>query len=545
MTLPATSTAQDRFAIVEAGIARSVRIEGQPWRSGPGYMEARAPGNLLLSGKDIGPGDFHVTARVTLLKLGSTAASLVLDEDSHFGFDGSRGAMFVEGPLFRGAAKLLPDTAGMIQSGKPFCVEAARSGDTLTISVDGKELVRRKVRRDAFGSVGLRPWRSTMRVHEFAVTGRMVDPPPPTTAQDLPDDRQAALFVSGRCGYNTYRIPAVVVTLQGTVLAFCEGRRNSGSDTGDIDLVVRRCANGNQFGPQQVVWDDGSNTCGNPCPVVDRTTGTIWLLMTHNLGIDDEGQIVARTSKGTRTVWVSRSDDDGVSWSKPVEITGRPNGPPNASFTKRSEWTWYATGPGAGIQLRSGRMVIPCDHTEAGTRIMNSHVIYSDDHGVTWRLGGTAGPRTNECEAIELTDGRLLLNMRNYNREHTCRAVATSRDQGQTWSAVSYDEALVEPVCQASVRRYSLAATGSKDRVLFSNPANTRKRKQLTIRLSYDECRTWPVSRVLYSGASMYSSLAVQADGTILCLYERSAPATGSTVTLARFGLDWLEPKTK
>ena len=202
----------------------------------------------------------------------------------------------------------------------------------------------------------------------------------------------------------------------------------------------------------------------NPCPVVDRQTVTVYLLMTHNLGIDREPQIIDETSQGTRTVWAAQSADDGASWSKPRGIT---------SATKRKDWTWYATGPGAGIQLKSGRLVIPCDHIEAGTKKYFSHVIYSDDGGGTWRLGGrTPADQVNECEVVELADGRLLLNMRNYDRARRARAVSMSRDGGLSWSPVTHDEALIEPVCQASIRRFSTAKTNRRNRILFSNPAS-------------------------------------------------------------------------
>ena len=223
------------------------------------------------------------------------------------------------------------------------------------------------------------------------------------------DFKEVDVFVSGTEGYHTFRIPAIIVAPNGDVLAFAEGRKAGSSDAGDIDIVLRRSEdNGLTWSPMQVIWSDGGNTCGNPCPVADKTTGTIWLLITHNLGIDSEGQIINSKSKGTRTVWVIRSDD-GLRWSKPVEIT---------SSVKKPDWTWYATGPGAGIQLTQGRykgrLVIPCDHIEAESKKYYSHVIYSDDNGKTWTLGGsTPQDQVNECEVVELSDGRLMLNMRN------------------------------------------------------------------------------------------------------------------------------------
>jgi len=344
--------------------------------------------------------------------------------------------------------------------------------------------------------------------------------------------RQADVFVSGTEGYHTFRIPAAVVTPGGELLAFAEGRKAGQGDSGDVDLVLRRSLDGGEtWQPLQVVWDDGANTCGNPCAVVDRDTRAVWLLMTHNLGQDTEAQILGGTAQGARTVWVTRSADDGATWDPPREIT---------ADVKKPDWTWYATGPGVGIQLTSGRLVVPCDHAVAGTKAMESHVLYSDDHGKTWRLGGSAGPATNECQVIERTDGMLLLNMRNYDPKHpNVRAVAASADGGLSWSGAWFDAALVEPVCQASLLRCPDAECGDRTLVLFSNPASPR-RENLAVRLSRDEARTWPVARTLHPGPAAYSSLAVLADGTIACLYECGDRGPYERIALARFNLAWL-----
>lgn len=340
---------------------------------------------------------------------------------------------------------------------------------------------------------------------------------------------KTAIYVSGTEGYHTFRIPALIVTKKGTLLAFCEGRKNGTSDTGDIDLILKRSFdNGKTWQPIQMVWDDGLNTCGNPCPVIERETGTIWLLLTNNLGTDIEAKIVDGTSQGTRTVWVCKSTDDGATWSKPVEIT---------KDVKAKEWTWYATGPGVGIQLKSGRLVIPCDHKVAGTKARQSHVIYSDDRGATWKLGGGVGPNCNECQAVERTDGSLLLNMRSYQANNR-RLIATSTDSGLTWSKPTEDAALIEPVCQASLIRHP----DIKGRLLFSNPAGT-KREKLTIRLSDDDGKSWLVAKELHPGPAAYSCLAVLPDGTIACLYECGEKRAYETITIARFTVDWLTKK--
>jgi sialidase-1 len=283
-----------------------------------------------------------------------------------------------------------------------------------------------------------------------------------------------------------------------------------------------------------VIADDGPNTIGNPCPVVDRDTGTIWMTLTGNLGADTQRQILAGTSRGTRTVWVMKSTDDGRTWSKPLQFTAN---------VKDADWTWYATGPGVAIQLRSGRLVVPCDHYLAGTQAARAHVIYSDDHGTTWKRGGVVGGGVNECQVVELGDGTLLLNMRNSPaRPGEGRAIAMSRDSGLTWSEPVRDVVLVEPACQASL--IGVADRSSPDRVqlLFSNPASS-KRERLTIRRSDDGGKTWPAAGLLDAGPSAYSCLTILPDQTIGCLYERGEKSPSERITFARFNKDWLKIK--
>jgi len=332
-----------------------------------------------------------------------------------------------------------------------------------------------------------------------------------------------AVFVSGQDGYHSYRIPAMVVSKAGTVLAICEGRRNSRSDHGDIDLLLKRSTDGGQtWSVQQMIYGEpGEITIGNPCPVVDEDTGTIWMAFTRD---NDD-------------VLVTHSEDDGVSWAEPVEIT---------ADVKLPNWVWYATGPVNGIQIQSGpyrgRLALPCDHRvkerDAWNTGGHSHAIYSDDHGETWKLGQATDASMNECTVAELADGRLMLNMRSYRGKHL-RAVATSEDGGETWSAPVDDPALVEPVCQASLLRYTTEADGGKNRLLFSNPAS-QSREKMTVRLSYDEGKTWPVAKLIHAGPSAYSCLTVLPDGRVGCLYEGGEADRYETIMVARFDVGWL-----
>jgi sialidase-1 len=342
---------------------------------------------------------------------------------------------------------------------------------------------------------------------------------------------QNDVFVSGEEGYHTYRIPAVIRAANGDLLAFCEGRKDRGSDSGNIDLLLKRSADGGRtWSAAQVVWDDSDNTCGNPCPVLDKTTGTLWLLLTHNLGVDREREIAARASKGTRTVWVTSSTDHGVTWAKPSEIT---------SSVKDPAWTWYATGPGIGIQIQdgphAGRLVIPCDHnyddTATKVHLSGSHAIYSDDHGGTWRLGGVIRPRVNECQIAELFDGRgtLLMDMRS-NHGRNVRAQSLSHDGGATWTAPVDAPALIEPVCQASLLRHE------PNLLIFSNPAATT-RVNLSVRGSSDNAKTWRDIAVLHAGPSAYSCLVSLSPTLAGCLYERGENRPYEKIVFARFSL--------
>ncbi len=346
------------------------------------------------------------------------------------------------------------------------------------------------------------------------------------------------VFVSGEGGYHTYRIPAIIATTQGTLLAFCEGRKSGRGDAGNIDLLVSRSTDqGASWSPAQVIWDDGENTCGNPAPVVDRDTGVIWLPMTWNLGSDHEREILAGTSRDVRHVYVTHSKDDGLTWAEPTRIS---------ESARQPHWRWYATGPGNAIQLTrgplAGRLLIPAnhsDHSQADQHPFRSHVFWSDDHGATWQLGGVHEDRTNESAVVELSDGSIRQAMRSYH-ERNRRAMSTSGDGGRTWSPVYLDDALDTPVCQANMLRYSWpedTALGGKSRILFSSPRGT-SRFDLTVWLSYDEGQTWPVRKQVYAGNAAYSNLVALPTDRVGVLFEKDGY---QSITLAIFGLSWLE----
>jgi sialidase-1 len=329
-------------------------------------------------------------------------------------------------------------------------------------------------------------------------------------------------FWSGQEGYASYRIPAVVVTHVGTVLAFCEGRVDSASDHGNIDIVLKRSTDGGRtWGPLTVAATNGSNIAGNPAPVV-LDTGRILLVYVRASGTATEKDILLGNVSAAdgRRVWVRHSDDDGLTWSSSVEITAQ---------VKNPEWRWYATTPGHAIQLSTGRIVVAANHTIPPTgadlgneaRYNSGHCLLSDDHGATWRIGyideNTNGYiNVNETTAAELPDGRVYFNTRNDSPSPGNRADAHSTDGGQTLVKPFRPQAgLSAPICQASVLQLR-----DPDLLLFSGPADPAARALMTIRASTDGGTTWrPVDTVNGLPAAYSDLVRVDAD-TVGLLFE-------------------------
>lgn len=364
------------------------------------------------------------------------------------------------------------------------------------------------------------------------------------------------LFEAGQGGYELYRIPGIVVTKQGTLLAYCEARKSARGDWGTIDVMLRRSTDGgatwqprrqlvkiegdvqqNPVALKQNLARPGEITVNNPVAIADHKTGDVHFLYCVEYA----------------RCYYMRSSDDGESFSKPVDIT--------ATFEKfRDDYDWQvlATGPGHGIQLRGGRLIVPV-WLSTGTgghahRPSAVSVIYSDDHGRSWQRGEivVAHPHPvnpSETVVVELADGRVMLNIRHEGRTadepRRLRAVAISKDGATGWSQPRYDEALPEPICMGSIARLSAAPQHGKNRILFAHPHNAvdRTRKNLTVKLSYDEGQTWPTARAIEPGPSGYSDLAVGPDGSIYCFYERGQAKNHYQtryLTLAKFNLAWL-----
>ena len=376
---------------------------------------------------------------------------------------------------------------------------------------------------------------------------------PPTAAaiaslpRTKPFFEQRDIFVEGLYGIREYRIPSIVTTNGDTLVVVCDARvEKPGDAPNNIDLVFTRSVDkGKTWERLKVIANyPGYQAAADPCLLMDRKTGNLWLLydrvwpdikdfrrenqtLPEGLNPDSSGRILL--------IYATLSRDNGRTWSQPREIT---------SMLTQPGWIAVMVSPGVGIQMRNSRLVAPSYFKKPGpeeaSHMDHSSIVYSDDHGRTWQHSAGVASRTNECQVVELVDGKLMLNMRNgYGKG--CRAVAISEDGGRSWSEMAHDSTLVDPVCQASFIRYTAQRDGyARNRLLFANAAHKKERVNMTVRLSYDEGKTWPVSKRIHPGPSAYSCLTVLQDGTIDLLYENGKSEPYEKLTFARFNLQWL-----
>ena len=336
------------------------------------------------------------------------------------------------------------------------------------------------------------------------------NPTPVPPEEEVPSSEFNYIYNQGTDGFEVYRIPAIVKSKSNTLLAFAEARKaRSNGDSGDIDLVVKRSSdNGKTWSKQITIWNDGQNTCGNPVPIVDDR-GRIHLLMTWNFQTDKWGAITNGTGEDSRRPYYTYSDDDGITWAQPVEIT---------SSVKKEKWEWYATGACHGIQIQKGihkgRLVAPNYFTtrESGKVTSYSHIIYSDDYGKTWKPGEpTPVGGVGECSVAEIGEGTLMLNMR--ADEGFYRKSCTSIDGGLTWSSPQISIDQIDCKCQGSI----LSIGGA---VFLSNAASATERINMTIKKSTDNGKNWKGQYTVYEGNSGYSDIVELSDSQIAIIYE-------------------------
>ena len=334
------------------------------------------------------------------------------------------------------------------------------------------------------------------------------------------------VFEAGMNGFASIRIPSVLLSKSEVLLAFAEGRA-ADQDQAFNKIVLRRSLDlGVSWSEVKIIAEDKNAALNNPCAVLEKSSGTIFLTYQSYPGTLSErsGQIETGYD-GDKIVrcWLISSTDEGVSWTTPREITR------NAKRDKNV--TTIASGPGIGIQLTSGphagRLVFPFNEGPFG--LWNIYTVYSDDRGVSWNMGEvapggiveTSGKRTsqvNECQVVELDDGRLMMNARRWAGEKV-RKTSLSNDGGKTWTSVVDVPEIKDPSCMGSIIRCRNPNTNKPSVLLFSGP-NSDKRSNGTIFVSEDQGQTWSKTKVIEPGLFAYSCLVELPDLSLGCLYE-------------------------
>ncbi len=369
-----------------------------------------------------------------------------------------------------------------------------------------------------------------------AIEGYLIDKHPITEPPVIYPE-YVDVFEGGDGLYPSYRIPAIITTLEGTILAFCEARQ--GGDHSKNDIVMRRSTDGGDtWEPLQVLHDAGGDSLNDPLVVQVREgahAGRILLLyMRFPEGCHTNCVDIGYGPNSSHN-YLMYSDDDGVTWDGPFDVTEQ----------VRRITSNFAGTPGIGIQKRhephTGRIVMPL--RQGPISHIQMYALFSDDGGDSWTWGDLVDDSQtpgggDEVQMVELADGSLLLNARSrYGTKH--RKIARSVDGGETWSSLEDDDELVEPQCMATVLSLADPIDGfTKSRILYAGPDSTISRIMGTVHVSYDGGETWPVSRVMYPGGYAYSCLTViDQCNSIGCLFERDGY---QYISLARYNLDWI-----
>jgi len=369
----------------------------------------------------------------------------------------------------------------------------------------------------------MKPPRLTRRAALFLAAA------PALASRRAPWFEQVDLFGQGDGGVHTYRIPALVETRRGTLIAVADARHESTSDMpARISLVMRRSRDrGKTWSAVTTIRRVSEGGVGDASLLLDRQRARVWCFHSYGppgigFGTAQPGAITGPTTFQFHAMY---SDDDGATWSQPTDLTPQ---------VKDPAWQAMFATSGTHFETSRNRFLVPLVTRDAAG-VVSSRNAYSDDGGATWKVGAFIGRDTDESKAVELADGTVLQNMRLQNAK--TRAVARSSDGGIAFGAVTADAALIDPVCNAGLARYR---RGARDLLLFTNAAST-KRENLTLKLSSDGGRSWTAGRALHQGPAAYSTVISLRDGTIGVLFERGERISVERITFARFNIEWAE----
>lgn len=340
-----------------------------------------------------------------------------------------------------------------------------------------------------------------------------------------------AVFISGTEGYKSFRIPAIIHAKNGDLLAFCEGRVNGGGDYGNIKIVLKRSSDeGRTWSALQIVASNDSLQAGNPAPVMDLTDprfpqGRIFLF--YNTGNGHEMEL--RKGKGHRDILYKTSIDNGKTWSDATDITLQVNRiyqpEINPLWNFKEDWRTYANTPGHALQFQQGkykgRIYVAANHSSGNPkpelRDYHAHGFYTYDHGATFHLSETVPfEGSNESTAAQLTNNSLMMNSRNQTGKY--RVVSISRNGGETWDTTYVDHNLPDPICEGSL--LNIGIKKGKSILAFCNNDSKKSRDSLTLRISFNEGKTWKKKFLIDPKDTGYSDIVKLSEKKIGVLYE-------------------------
>ena len=503
--------------IIQNGIQKNTIPMGKKWKQGGRYMYCSGKGdnfdNMMYSSFYVFDDDFHIKMNISFDTIGETT-SIFWFFNNHFGFDSDNKGNDMHERLFIYTPKYdsllyFQHSKEVFTPGVPFIFEIIREGDSVSFKIDEKLITKQS--KELFaepmkGTIGIRPWKNRIQIYDWEINGNIAP---------LPD--VDFVFKSGEAGYACFRIPSIIQANDGSLLAFAEARQNTCRDNYDVDIVMKKSTdNGETWGSVQLIWADSTNTCSYPVPIVDRESGRVVLFSVWSRGDDHWRDIFKRQGKDTRHIFLFTSEDNGNNWSEKREITNQ---------IKLPEWDYYGIGTGSGIQMKSpkfkNRMVAACYFSTLvdGKTTFRSHLIYSDDGGLNWDIGGiTPETATSECEVAELDDGVLMINMTKRSRTIRARSVAYSYDGGLTIENQFLDKELWGPFCQASLDSY--VDENGKHVALFANPRHLYGREDMTIQRSFNGGESWEVFQLVFNGYSGNSDLLVMENGQVGIFFE-------------------------
>jgi len=538
--VPSAGSRQPTFALATASAPSAVEFDGDDYiwandaaefgtLAGPktvffvarvrsadgGYVfdgTTAAARNAVLTGQSSGPNQWHTFA-------GASATGPIVDHDvfqvHSVLFGPGQLEHFLNGAsIYSGASTIAP--LGGLTLGARYTLDHSLIGDIAEVLIYSRALTAAE--------------RQQVEGYLLSRYGERSPPQAPVSTD---------VFVGG-AGYPTYRIPALLRTQSGVVLAFAEGRQSL-NDHAQNDIVLRRSVDAGQtWSPLQLLHDDGANSLNNPC-CVQITTGAnagrvLLMFQRYPAGCHTNCVVPGLTGSNICRSFVMHSDDDGATWSLPVEVTSEVKRPTLARA--------IASGPGIGIQLRrgahAGRIVFPFNQLDTSGHWWN-YAVFSDDGGVSWSYGALVDDQQtpgqgNEVQFVERTDGSLLLNARSIGGTRH-RKTAVSVDGGTTWSPMAEDPKLNDPQVMASVLRFSDPLDGSRSRIAYAGPNSRNSRSNGTVQISYDEGATWAESKMIHVGFYAYSCLAAADDERIGLLYEASGYAR---IAFAAMTVEWL-----